>query len=101
LHGWPSLVSLSWLPGQCRKSDLDPWVLECSGPAQPQEPDGNGALLPWPYSTSTFITYRQRQTGVDREFDSRRMTWTVETQGSTYFLGFNFMADQCNESDPG
>ena len=95
LRDWPALVSLYWEPGRCRRSGTDPWLAECGGPAQSQAVNGAPA---WPYSTSTFMAYRQRQAGVDREFDSRRMTWAVETQGSTYFLGFNFMTDMCVQS---
>lgn len=95
LADWPAFVSLYWAPGKCRRSGTDPWLAECGGQAQSQAVGGAPA---WPYATSTFITYRQRQAGVDREFDSRRMTWAVETQGSTYFLGFNFMTDMCVQS---
>lgn len=90
LSNWPSKVSLYWAPGKCRKDALDPWLVECGGPAEA------GPVAPaWPYSTSTFISYRQRQSGVALDFDSRRMTWAVETQGNVYFLGFSFMADHC------
>ncbi len=89
LKDWPALVSLSWAPGECKKSDTDPWVVECSGPGVPDDPSA------WPYATSTFFAYRRTQIGVGGESGSRAMTWAVESQGNTYFLGFNFMSNMC------
>lgn len=96
LKDWPAVVSLSWAPGSCAKSGDDPWVVECSGPAAAEKNSGAKEPLPaWPYSTSTFFTYRQRQAGVSGEFDARAMTWVVETQGTIYSLGFKFMLNLC------
>ena len=89
LRDWPALVSLSWAPGECKKSDKDQWVVECSGPAAAENP------AEWPYTTSTFFAYQRTQAGVSGESVSRAMTWAAESQGNTYFLGFNFMSNMC------
>lgn len=97
LSAWPRVVELSWPAEKCKKHPTEPWVIECNGLAQVTKEYDGYAMPEWPFTTYMFAAYANKKIGVNGTNESREMSWAVEAEGTTYFLGFHFQSNLCQD----
>ncbi len=88
LKDMPWHVQLRWPKGSCKVTTEGLFLAECFGPST--------ALVEFPYESNSLVIYRVQDSSVSNEYKSYRLSWSVTTPATTYFLGFVFYDPLCS-----
>lgn len=88
LKSMPRISKIFWSADKCKvKTEKKPWLIECGGVTEKKSD--------FPYDSTTLFTYNITQESATQIYEMFKVSWSVTTDSTTYFLAFVFDPKSC------